>query len=150
MLKKLFSPATHLMNKLKFNFKFTLIMMLFFLPLLILTFSYFSEVNRLYKHTKNELSGLTAIHLLDKQQEQLIKIVIDDMARRAKKTIADTQADSIIQFNNELIQIAKQKLFSEQESNSLIEAIDKSHNKLVKTLSSATDQEQTLLITSIS
>ena len=119
MLNQLFLPATSLMNKLRFNLKFTLIMLLFFLPLFILAFSYFTQVNRISNHTKNELQGVNALLLLDKHQQQLVSLIANDMAWRSGTTTPIEQTNLINSFNSELQKLANADYFNSDERLSL-------------------------------
>ncbi len=124
------------MNKLRFNLKFTLIMLLFLLPLLILAVSYFSEVNRLSKHSESELLGLKAFSQFDRQQSQLISIIAKDMSWRSTQSPPASQTQSIQSFITNLEKLADPLLFDQHQLQSLNQAIRKTATSLADTTSS--------------
>ena len=87
MFKTFFRPATLLMNKLRFGYKFTLIVLLFFVPLIILAINYVSLVKKEIVHSENELEAVAYIKKVDAKQFELVQLIIDDMHWRSGQTI---------------------------------------------------------------
>ena len=113
MIKSLFQPATLLMNRLRFSLKFTLIVLLFFVPLLILAFNYTADVNQVLQHSKNELEGLDYIDTIDQQQKSLVKVIIDDLNWRSQ--VPSEQTQKINAFLEQLSLLIEQPQIKEEE-----------------------------------
>jgi methyl-accepting chemotaxis protein len=107
-------------------------MLLFLLPLAILAFSYFSEVNRVSKHTQGEIQGLNAFRLLDQQQESLIQLISKDMGWRSKQTIPAQQAGRVAEFIENLPKLANPDLFDPEQVQSLMQSVKRTADHLIK------------------
>lgn len=73
MLSVFFSPAIRLLNRLKYFYKFTLINVLFLLPLLGLAYLQLNELSVVQRVTQDELKGMNAL----KEALLLIEIASD-------------------------------------------------------------------------
>ncbi len=115
MFKTLFKPATQFMNKLRFGYKFTLIVLLFFVPLIILATRYVSIVKKEIVHSENELQSIAYIKLVDQYQKELTELIASDMHWRAGQTIPAEQTARIKKFKNKLGKLADKNVFSGQD-----------------------------------
>ena len=130
MLKSLFLPATLLMNKLRFHLKFTLIMLLFLLPLGILTYNYFSEVIRISKHSENELQGVLSLQQLSDKQSELAKMVAYELGWRSAQAKPQAQVNRVSAFNDNLNSLASAEVYSEDELKTIQAALDRLSNTI--------------------
>ncbi|TQV88419.1 methyl-accepting chemotaxis protein [Aliikangiella coralliicola] len=135
MFRRLFLPATLFMNKLRFNLKFTLIVLLFLLPLIILAINYFSEVNNLSRHTRAELSGVKIFSEIDLQQRKLLSVLIHDMAWRSGQTVPPEQTARLQQFIQQLPSLANEEYFTDDQLTTFLAALTKSNARLSETTS---------------
>ena len=115
MLRRFFLPATLLMNKLRFNLKFTLIILLFLLPQIILGINYFKEVNNLSNHTRSELEGLVLFDVINAKQKALIELIAQDMAWRSGQTAPADQSQKFESFNKSLNALASSELLDQEQ-----------------------------------
>ena len=125
MLKQFFLPATLFMNTLRFSLKFSLIVLLFILPLLITAYNYFGDMNAISKHSKNEIAALNFAKQIDNQQRQISQLIIDDMLWRSSQTAPPSQASAIQNFSQVLPQLAQSQLLTENEQQVVSTAIQK-------------------------
>ncbi|WP_168204088.1 methyl-accepting chemotaxis protein [Aliikangiella coralliicola] len=123
------------MNKLRFNLKFTLIVLLFLLPLIILAINYFSEVNNLSRHTRAELSGVKIFSEIDLQQRKLLSVLIHDMAWRSGQTVPPEQTARLQQFIQQLPSLANEEYFTDDQLTTFLAALTKSNARLSETTS---------------
>ncbi len=73
LLSTLLSPSVALLNKLKFKFKFSIIFILYLIPVTYIILTTFSEHSKLIAHEKLEISGI--------QYMAKIRPLIENMAR---------------------------------------------------------------------
>ena len=130
MIRQLFLPATLLMNRLRFNLKFSLIVLLFLLPLMILATTYYRQVDNLSNHTLEELAGLDTFGELNQLQQQLVMILVADMAWRSGQTIPAEQTDRINSFINQLSKIASGENLDDHQKEVISAAIQKTNKAL--------------------
>ncbi|QTH64721.1 methyl-accepting chemotaxis protein [Psychrosphaera ytuae] len=114
MFKTFFRPATLLMNKLRFGYKFTLIVLLFFVPLIILAINYVSLVKKEIVHSENELEAVAYIKKVDAKQFELVQLIIDDMHWRSGQTIPPNQTRAIDNYIESLNTLIVPELLGEQ------------------------------------
>ena len=145
MLRSFFRPATLLMNRLRFNLKFTLILFLFFVPLVILAFNYFEQIQSTTRHTNNELMGIAFFKKLDQNQQALIKMIVGDMQWRSRQTVPDAQTQRIQSFLKSLPELEDSTFFSGQELTTLAEAIEQT-SKVIKSQTQEIGQAQWTLL----
>jgi methyl-accepting chemotaxis protein len=135
MIRNLFQPATLLMNQLRFSLKFTLIVILFFVPLLILAVNYISDFNRVLKKSENELAGLAYIEQVDEQQRKLLHIFVDDLHWRSGQSTPREQTAKIDAYIQQLDQLGDQPDFESDQR----ERIQQQVKKIQTNLKSKTD-----------
>ncbi|WP_185964535.1 methyl-accepting chemotaxis protein [Aliikangiella marina] len=136
MIKDLFLPATLLMNKLRFGLKFTLVVVLFFLPLLYLAFSYFSSIIKATAHTESELEAVRILQSLDQQQQKMSSVLVYDLNWRSGQNAPPEQAQRIQQFTTQLNDLLDPELLDEQQLASLRQQIEKFKTSLLEQTSS--------------
>lgn len=119
MFKTLFKPATLLMNKLRFGHKFTLMVLLFFVPLIILAINYVSLVKKEIVHSENELGAIAYIKQVDKQQSELVQLIVNDMHWRSGQTIPPEQTDKINEYIESLSVLNMEGLLDEQQAKTM-------------------------------
>ncbi len=115
MFKVIFRPATLFMNKLKFGYKFSLIVVLFFVPLSILAVKYVSLVKSEIVHAENELESVPYFKMLDSQQKELVKLIISDMHWRSGNTIPAAQTTAVNEYVAQLRSLVDEKIFTEEQ-----------------------------------
>lgn len=125
MLKQFFLPATLFMNTLRFSLKFTLIVLLFILPLLITAYNYFGDMNAISKHSENEIAAINFAKQIDEQQRRLSQLIIDDMVWRSIQTAPSTQSSAIQSFSQQLQQLSQSELLTENEQQAVATATQK-------------------------
>ena len=115
MLKNLFLPATLLMNRLRFSLKFTLIVLLFLLPLVILAANYFSDVRDVMRHSESELSAVGLIQSLDDKQRSLMIIMVDNMQWRSGQSSSPAHTQEIQNYLNQLPNFIDDSIFTPEQ-----------------------------------
>ena len=130
MLKQFFMPATLLMNTLRYGLKFSLIVLLFIVPLLITAYQYFSDMNAQSAHSDNEIEAIELTKQLDLQQRKLAKIIINDMEWRSGLAIPADQTADIDSFSQQLPQLAQNDLLSDEDKQILAASIKRSQETL--------------------
>lgn len=130
MLKQFFMPATLLMNTLRYGLKFSLIVLLFIVPLLITAYQYFSDMNAQSAHSHNEIEAIELTKQLDLQQRKLAKIIINDMEWRSGLAIPADQTAEIDGFSQQLPQLAENDLLSDEDKQILAASIKRSQETL--------------------
>ena len=113
MFKILFRPATSFMNQLRFGHKFTLIVILFFIPLIILANKYVSLVKAEIVHSESELQAVDYIKQIDTQQKELIKVIASDLHWRSGQTIPRDQTQRIQEYVDQLNKLLVADMFDE-------------------------------------
>jgi len=124
MFRKVFLPATLMMNRLRFGLKFALIILLFLIPLAFLGVNYLGEVQRLSDHSEKELHGLTLLEQADQQQRALIKLLMQDMAWRSGQTRPSGQDQKIADFNTQLQALGNVEWLDEEQNQQLNRTIN--------------------------
>ncbi len=119
------------MNKLRYNLKFTLIILLFLLPLFYLAFNYFSEVKRLIQHSENELSGVRFYKTIDPYQKTLIFLITDDMDWRSGQSIPQLQTQKVQSYIQSLNRLAKNLPFTPSKNDSINEVIAQAKQHII-------------------
>lgn len=123
-------PATLLMNTLRYGLKFSLIVLLFIVPLLITAYQYFSDMNAQSAHSDNEIEAIELTKQLDLQQRKLAKIIINDMEWRSGLAIPADQTADIDSFSQQLPQLAQNDLLSDEDKQILAASIKRSQETL--------------------
>lgn len=113
MFKILFRPATSFMNQLRFGHKFTLIVILFFIPLIILANKYVSLVKAEIVHGESELQAVDYIKQIDTQQKELFKVIASDLHWRSGQTIPRDQTQRIQEYVDQLDKLLVEEMFDE-------------------------------------
>lgn len=125
MIRDIFLPATLLMNKLRFSLKFTLVVVLFFIPLLYLAVSYFTSISKATAHTQSELEAVELMQSLDQQQAKITNVLVYDLNWRSGQNAPPEQSRRIQDFNNQLNSLLDPSLLSEEQISSLRQQIEK-------------------------
>ncbi len=125
MLRKFFLPATLLMNKLRFNLKFSLIVVLFFIPILMIAITYYHQVNNLSIHTRSEIEGVQTFKQLNQLQLTLMDIIAKDMAWRSGQNQPPEISNQVQLFIEQVKNIEKLEHFDQRQKEVMIVAIAK-------------------------
>lgn len=130
MFKILFRPATSFMNQLRFGHKFTLIVILFFVPFIILANKYVNLVKTEIVHSENELQAVSYIKQIDAQQQKLVALIASDMHWRSGQTIPQDQTKRIKAYVDQLNALNVADAFEEQD----LEQVQTQINEIKKTI----------------
>ncbi|MEE4245297.1 MAG: methyl-accepting chemotaxis protein [Kangiellaceae bacterium] len=134
-MKQIFNPAVNLMNRVSYNIKFTVVTLLFLLPLVVLGFGYFSETFARVDKAKQELSGLKYIKEIERLFELNHDFALQRLASQrnlSAQQLAKTNKakelliEKINQLNNDQYLVSQDTRWH-QELNNYLESIEKAY-----------------------
>lgn len=83
-MKSLFLPAIQIMNRLSFGGKFTLVSVVFMLPILFLGSQYINDTRVNISQSENELEAISFIQTIDSSKAAYLEWMVAEMIRRAR------------------------------------------------------------------